>query len=157
MLRKNKYLNAMPSKLYALMVLTLLVGLPVSYFILPTGYVRDATALSFINILSFLLFFGFCYVAAAFHLSFNEWIYNVEDMSFWFNPSFMTWLFAKHRERWAKWATAFSLLCSLVWGFIPFRIILTWQMTQETFLLSILPSIVVASLFAFAFYKVCVS
>jgi hypothetical protein len=122
-----------------------------------TGYIRDTIALSFINVLIFLLFFGFGYVAAAVHLSFNEWVYDVEDMNFWFNPSFMTWLFAKHRERWAKWETAFSLLCALILGLVPFMVISEGHIAQETFLLTYLPSIVVTGLFAFAFYKVCVS
>lgn len=149
--------DRLSSKPFALIVLLLFAGLPISYFILPTGYLRDTIALSFINTIIFLLFFGFGYVSAAFHLSFNEWVYEVEDMSFWFNPSFMTWLFAKHRERWVKWATMFSLLCALIFGFVPFMVISAGHITQETFLLIASPGIVVTSLFALAFYKVCVS
>jgi len=110
-------------------------------------------ASSFINVLLFLGLFTLCYVAIAFYLSFNEWVYEVEDMGFWFNPSFMTWLFAKHRKRWAKWTTGTSSILSIYLGASFFRLLSFKQITLQTFFVGTLLSIPVVILFSIFFYK----
>lgn len=116
-----------------------------------------AVTLSFISVLLFLGFFilngFFCFL----YLDFNEWIYDVENMGFLYNPVFMIWLFAKHRERWAKWQTVFSSMVSLFLGVSLFWLISFEQITQETFVTGTLVSIAVVVLFSFVFHKSYVS
>ena len=110
-------------------------------------------ASSFINVLLFLGLFTLGYVSAAFYLSFNEWVYEVEDMGFWFNPSFMTWLFARHRKRWVKWTTGISSILSIFLGVLFFGLLSFKQITPETFFVGTLLSIPVVILFSIFFYK----
>jgi uncharacterized membrane protein YgdD (TMEM256/DUF423 family) len=77
---------------------------------------------AFIGVLLFLGVFAFSGWSSALHLSFNEWIYTVDHMKFWYNPSFMTWLFAKHRKRWAKWATATGSIFSVHFEVLLFAV-----------------------------------
>ena len=151
------------SNLFLLMVFLFIVGLLVSVLVLPIGYtvrahwmynLLGATIVhSIINIFAFLGFFFVGGFSAAFHLSYNEWIYNVENMSFWFNRSFMTWLFATHRERWAKWEVGFSLFGAILIGFLLFLSLSMKNITQETFTTGALFSSVIVGLFSFIFYK----
>jgi len=115
--------------------------------------IGSTIALSIINVLLFLGLFGLSYMISAFHLSFNEWVYEVKDMGFWFNPSFMTWLFAKHRKRWIKWQTVLNLILAIYLGVMFFGLISLKQITQESFVSGTLFSIAVASLFSLVFYK----
>jgi len=108
---------------------------------------------SFISVILFLGLFIFYGLGSAFYLSFNEWIYKVENMGFWFNPSFMTWLFAKHRKRWAKWTTGMSSIFSINLGAVLFGLQSFKQIMLETFLVGILLSIPVVILFSRFFYK----
>jgi hypothetical protein len=113
--------------------------------------------LSLISVLLFLGLFVLSYAASAFYLSFNEWVYEVEDMGFWFNPSFMKWLFARHRKRWAKYQTVFDLIFSIFWGVLFFGLLSLRQITQETFAIGTLLNIAVVSLFSWCFYKSYIS
>lgn len=108
---------------------------------------------SFISVLLFLGLFIFSSWGSAFYLSFNEWVYQVEDMGFWFNPSFMTWLFAKHRRRWAKWTTGTSSVLSIYLGALIFVILSLNQIVLETFVAGVALSIPFVSLFSWFFYK----
>ena len=108
---------------------------------------------SLISVLLFLGLFIFNGLVSAFYLSFNEWVYQVKDMGFWFNPSFMTWLFAKHRKRWAKWTTGTSFILSIFWGALLFGLLSFKQIILETFLVGTLLSIPVVILFSIFFYK----
>jgi len=112
---------------------------------------------SFISVLLFLGLFYFSYAVSAFYLSFNEWIYQVKHMDFWFNPSFMTWLFAKHYERWAKWTTGISSILSIYLGVLLFGLLSFRQVILETFVAGILLSIPVVASFSILFYKAYVS
>jgi len=113
--------------------------------------------LSIISIFLFLGLFGLSYISSAFYLSFNEWVYKVEDMNFWFNPTFITWLFAKHPKRWAKWQTALNLIGSVFLGASLFGLASLKKITQETFLWGTLFSIAIVSSFSFFFYKSYIS
>jgi len=113
--------------------------------------------LSFISIMLLIGSFILSIVASAIHLSFNEWIYEVDDMDFWFNPSFMTWLFAKDRKRWAKWQTAIVAIISMEFGVLLFGLISFKQITLETFLWGTIFSTAVVSSFSFFFYKSYIS
>ncbi len=108
---------------------------------------------SFISVLLFLGLFIFNGWVSAFYLSFNEWVHEVKNMDFWFNPSFMTWLFAKHRERWAKWTTGIGSILSIYLGALFFGLLSLKQITLETFVAGTLLSILVVSLFSWFFYK----
>jgi len=108
---------------------------------------------SFISVLLFLGLFIFSGWMSALYLSFNEWIYQVDDMGFWFNPSFMTWLFAKHRKRWAKWTTGTGSILAIYLGALIFWILFLKQIILETFLVGTLLSIPVVILFSIFFYK----
>lgn len=113
--------------------------------------------LSFISVLLFLGFFVLSGFFSFFYLSFNEWVYEVEDMGFWFNSSFMTWLFARHRERWAKWQTGLNLILAIYFGVLLFWYFSPNKITQETFVTGTLLSIAVVSLFSLVFYKAYIS
>jgi hypothetical protein len=112
---------------------------------------------SFIGALLFLGLFVFNGWVSAFYLSFNEWIYKVEDMGFWFNPSFMTWLFAKHHKRWAKWTTGISSILSLYLGALLFGLLSFEQIILETFVIGMLLSIPVVISFSIFFYRSYIS
>jgi len=112
---------------------------------------------SFISALLFLGLFYFSYAVSAFYLSFNEWIYQVKHMDFWFNPSFMTWLFAKHYERWVKWTTGISSIVSIYFGVLLFGLLSFRQVILETFVAGTLLSIPVVASFSILFYKAYVS
>jgi len=112
---------------------------------------------SIISIFSFLGFFLVGVLGAVFHLSFNQWIYKVENMGFWFNPSFIPWLFAKHRKRWAKWEMGFSLIGAIWLGILLFLSLSMNKITKETFATGALFSIAIVGLFSFIFYKSYIS
>ena len=112
---------------------------------------------SIIGIFLFLGFFVLRNFFSDFYLSFNEWIYEVEDMDFWFNPSFMTWLFAKHRKRWAKWQTGLSLILAIYLAILLFWYFSLKEITQGVFVTGTLFSIGIVSLFSVIFYKSYVS
>jgi len=113
----------------------------------------SATALSIIDVLLFLPFFGLSYAVSDFYLSFNEWVYNVRDMGFWFNPSFMTWLFAKHRKRWAKWQAGMNAMAAVFLGSAGFGVFSLHSVTADSFTAGILVSILIVSTFSFFVYK----
>jgi hypothetical protein len=92
-------------------------------------------------------------MVSAFYLSFNKWIYDVEEMGFWFNPSFMTWLFAKHPKRWVKWQTGLNLIIAIYLGFLIFWILAREQIAQETLVTGTLLSITIVASFSLIFYK----
>lgn len=109
--------------------------------------------LSIINVFLFLIGFSLGSIASAFHLSFNEWIYDVDDMGFWFNPSFMTWLFAKHRKRWARWQTCFNLVPAIYLGPLLFYLFSHTSLAQDSFFTGILVAIPITFMFSLVFYK----
>lgn len=116
--------------------------------------ITGATILfSLIGILSFLGFFCLYYLATDFYLSFNSWVYDVDDMDARFNPMFTIWLFAKDRKRWAKQSTSVSLLVSLYMGTLIFWIVSLKQITRTTFISGILLGAAIVTLFSLAFYK----
>lgn len=90
---------------------------------------------------------------ADFYLSFNRWVYDVDDMGFWFNPSFMVWLFAKDRKRWAKWEAGYSLLGAVYFGALLFLVLFHPSVTSEIFAGGLLLSIIAAGVFSWLFYK----
>lgn len=112
---------------------------------------------SIFNVFLFLGLFALSYMASAFYLSFNAWVYDVEDMGFWFNPSFMTWLFAKDRRRWAKWQTVLNLLFAVYFGTVFFWMASLNKITSEILADGTVFSIAVAILFSLIFYKTYVS
>lgn len=121
------------------------------------NFAGAAVILSLIGMVLFLGAFLLSLITSAFYLSYNDWVYKVTDMSFWFNPIFMVWLFAKHRTRWAKWTTATSLILSILWGFMLFGIISLKQIEQEAFVTGASISIPVTILFSIFFHKSYVS
>lgn len=116
-----------------------------------------AIVTSLISIVLFLAFFGLSYFSFSLQSSFNEWLYEVEDMTFWFNRSFMTWLFIKHPERWAKWQTGVTLLIA-DWFDIPvFWFVSSRLVFFETAVLGVAASIPITVIFSYTFYKSFVS
>jgi len=145
------------------MAFLLIVGLFVSLFILPIWYTHNGAwifnalgstiVISIISIFLFLGIFGLSYVIYTFDVSFNEWVYEVEDMDFWFNSSFITWLFAKHPKRWAKWQTVITLILAIYLGVFLFWAVFRGNITQESLIWGTLFSIAAVGLFSFFFYK----
>jgi hypothetical protein len=113
----------------------------------------STTVLSIVSVFLFLVGFSLSHIASAIHLSFNEWIYNVDDMGFWFNPSFMTWLFANHRERWARWQTCLNLIFAIYFGVLLFWLFSYENLTQDSFFTGISAAIPITFLFSLVFYK----
>ncbi len=109
--------------------------------------------LSILMAFVFLAGFFLSGISSAFSLSFNEWVYDVEDMDFWFNRSFMTWLFAKDRKRWAKWQTCANLIFAVSFGVLLFWSLFRRNLTGGSFFVGISLAVPVTLLFSFAFYK----
>jgi hypothetical protein len=112
-----------------------------------------AVVLSLIDLVVFLGLFGFSYAVTAFRLSNNDWVHDVEDMDFWFNPMFDTWLFAKDRKRWAKWTVGGTAIVTLFLGPWLFFLFSYKSVTLDTFFAGVLVTIPVTLLFSFVFYK----
>lgn len=108
---------------------------------------------SVINIFLFLGLLVFSYAISSFYLSFNQWVYDVENMGFWFNPSFMTWLLAKRPIRWLKWQSGFDSALAIYIGTVVFGFISLNHVTFESFALGILFGVLVTLLFAVLFYR----
>jgi hypothetical protein len=119
--------------------------------------VGSAIVLSIISVFLFLTLFGLSYIFDSFYLGFNDWVYEVGDMGFWFNLSFMTWLFARHPKRWAKWQTCLNLIATVYVGVFVFWLMFMKQISTGSLLWSSLVGGVVASSFAFLFYNAYVS
>lgn len=83
-----------------------------------------------------LFFIGYVFEYAwdNFYASVNTWVETVEDMNFWFNRMFMTWLFVKNRKRWARATTIVCLLMSF-W-LCPFILFLLFRNHLEASLLA---------------------
>jgi len=113
----------------------------------------STVALSIINVFVFLGLFTLAYIGSSFSLSFNEWVYQVEDMGFWFNRSFMTWLFAKHPERWVKWQTAGNSILAIYLGVILFVMFSLKQVTGDSLVIGTLFGIMIVGLFSSLFYR----
>ena len=113
----------------------------------------SAVVLSVVNVLLFLGLFGLSYVGSAFHLGFNQWVYGVEDMGFWFNPSFMTWLFAKHRSRWARWQTGLNFILAVYLGGLLFWAATIGKISSEFLQTGFLLGLGLVLVFALLFYK----
>lgn len=119
--------------------------------------VGSTVAFSIINVLLFLGLFAFSYAASAFYLGFNEWVNDVDDMGFLFNPSFMTWLFAKHRDRWAKWQTGLNVLFAVYFGAFLFLSISSQKISQDAFVNGGIIGFAILVLFSLLFYKAYVT
>jgi len=115
--------------------------------------VGSTVVLSTAGILLFLGLFLLSGFFAHFHLSFNEWVRKVDDMGFWFNPSFMTWLFARDRRRWAKWQTGINSVLAVYLGTILFWAVSLKQIPWESLVIGILFSAPLVGQFSLLFYK----
>lgn len=96
---------------------------------------------SFFSILGSLGLFAFEHFRVSLWLDRNPWVRDVEEMKFWFNPMYFTWLFYKDRKKWVKWNIAGSLagaivlvvvLGSTLLGFSGSSYLI-WRMTPEVF------------------------
>lgn len=107
---------------------------------------------SLTNIFLFLGIFILEIYGSVFYLSFNEWIYQVKHMDFLFNPSFMIWLFAKDRKRWAKWSMGYVYVFTVIMGTILFQLITLGKIPSEIYGIGVIVGIVIFSLFTYLFY-----
>ena len=117
------------------------------------NFFGSSVILSVFDVFLFLGFFVADFFFTAFYLGFNEWVYKVDDMGFWFNRSFHIWLFAKDRNRWAKWSSGFS-----GFGAVYFGVLLFWSLSLRNIAGDVLAggfliSAFVTSLFAWLFYR----
>jgi hypothetical protein len=115
--------------------------------------VGSTVSLSLFSIFLFLGFFGLSIVCSAFYLSFNEWVYDVEDMDFLFNPSFMTWLYAKDRRRWTKWQLPACLILGICLGSTLFAEAYPTNLTSDMLLTAIILTVPITFAFSFLSYK----
>jgi len=113
----------------------------------------SSIAISGLNILGFLAGFSLGYVLSSFYLSFNEWVYDVEDMNFWFNPSFNIWAFAKDHKRWAKYQVVGNAVITPFLGILLFLAIFTRHYVSDFLLPGFLFSLIITGVFAYIFYK----
>jgi len=119
--------------------------------------IGSTIVLSIVDVLLFLGLFVLSYAVTAFHLSFNEWVYEVKDMGFWFNPSFMTWLFAKQPKRWAKWQTVLNLIYAIFSGVFLLAFLSLRLITPESLAIGTVFSVAIVCLFSLIFYKTYIS
>ncbi len=141
------------STIYPLIAFLLLVSLFISLSILSNW---STIVLSLISILLFLGLFALDYAMCTVHLSFNEWIYEVENMSFLFNRSFMTWLFARHRKAWVQWQAVINLILAIPSG-VAVTVLVSPRITQASLFTGFLFSIPIVGLFSLVFYKLYTS
>lgn len=113
----------------------------------------SSVILSVFDVFLFVGFFVADYVFTALNLDFNEWVYKVDDMGFWFNSSFHTWLFAKDRKRWAKWCSGFSGFGAIYSGVLIFGALSFGYIVSDVLAGGFLISVFVTSLFAWLFYR----
>ena len=119
--------------------------------------VGSATVISVFSVLVLLGSLGLAYAFSGFRLDFNEWVYDVEDMQPWFNPSFMTWVFAKDRARWFRWEIGIAAPTSLFMVVVLFTTVSLRVATPDTIIWGSGIALIIASTFAFILYKACTS
>ena len=115
--------------------------------------VGSTTGISILNILVVVVAVFLALGVAEFYLSFNDWVYDVEQMDMWFNPSFGMWCYAKDRKRWLKYQVVGGALVAPLVGTMFFSILAVHQFAWDVLLLGGFLSIFVTSVFAFVFYK----
>ena len=142
----------MESYLYLAAMILLVLGVGELATVLPAAYTWSV-ALSIFDVFLFVCLFMLNYAFDEFYLSFNEWVYKVDEMSHWFNHSFSIWLFAKDRKRWAKWSTGFNSFLAIYFGAFVFAVLSIRYVTADVFIEGVLASIFVTGLFAWLFYK----
>jgi len=96
----------------------------------------------------------------SFYLEHNPWVRDVEEMKYWFNPMYFTWLYYKHPKRWIKWTATFSFISAIIivaiitpvwYGTSDYSILIT-RMSQETFFKGFIPGSALAALIILALY-----
>lgn len=113
----------------------------------------SSVLLSVVDVFLFVGLFVVDYFFSAFYLGFNEWVYKVNDMGFWFNRSFFIWLFAKDRKRWAKWSSGFSVFGAVYFGVLIFWSFSPRNITGDVLAGGFLVSVFFTGLFAWLFYR----
>ena len=162
----------MESRFYGLVAVLLVLGLIVSAFVVPVVYTwsevrfgrgsvgfwvynvfESSVVLSVLDVFLFMGFFVLDYVFHEFYLGFNQWVFEVRDMGFWFNRGFSIWLFAKNRKRWAKWSSGFSAFVAVYVGALVFWFFSARNITGDVLAGGVLVSVFSTGLFAWLFYK----
>lgn len=113
----------------------------------------SSVILSVFDAFLFVGVFVLSYWYDEFYLGFNKWVYEVEDMDFWFNRSFSIWLFAKDRMRWAKWISGSSAFSAVFLGAFIFFLFSLGNIAGDVFAGGFLVSIFFTVIFAWLFYK----
>lgn len=113
----------------------------------------SSVLLSVFDAFLFVGLFVLNYIFEEFYLGFNEWVYDVKSMGFWFNRSFSIWLFATDRKRWAKWSSGFCAFGAFYIGALTFWLFSAYNVTVNGLIGGILVSVFATSLFAWLFYK----
>jgi hypothetical protein len=109
--------------------------------------------LSVFDVFLFIGLFALGYIFDEFYLSYNEWVYQVKDMGFWFNRSFSVWLFATDRKRWAKWSSGGAAFGAVYLGTLMFWLLSVNNITGDVLAGGVLVGVFATSLFAWLFYK----
>lgn len=148
---------------YYIISVLFVVMLLFSLLVFATTYSSSATLLfnllgfalgaSVLSVFLFIGIFYFNYVLSGFYLDFNQWVYEVEDMGFWFNRSFWIWLFAKNRKRWIRLNIIIDALFSPFFGVFVLWALYTEYVTISSILLGFAFSLAITCVFAFVFYK----
>lgn len=113
----------------------------------------SSVVLSVLDVFLFVGVFVLNYIVDEFYLGFNEWVYRVEDMGFWFNRSFLIWLFAKDRKRWVKWSSGVSAFVAVYIGTMLFGLFSVSNITGDVLAGGVLVSVFATGFFAWLFYK----
>lgn len=119
------------------------------------GYKPSGVALIFSIVFPCILFPGIFleYLVQEWRVSMNPWVRDVEEMHFWFNPSFLTWLYSHDKRRYMKWAIGGGLFAAFVFGTIFVGAFTLYWVTFETFMIGFLVGATFTTILGFTFYR----
>ena len=112
-------------------------------------------ALAFSIVFPLILFFGL-WLDGMIHewrISLNPWVENVEEMGFWFNPMFFTWLYFHNKRRYMKWTIGFSLPFVFIFGAVVVGLLTLQTVTLEAFITGFMIGATFTTLLGIAYYQ----
>lgn len=151
-----------PLYVYYAILLFIFAALVVSFFVLPIygenvawnfNMLGFTLASAILSIFMFVFIWYGNYAMHVFYVAFNEWVYDVENMSFWFNRSFWVWLFAKNRKRWIKLNIISIIFLGPFMANFLFGAFTWWYVTVSFLAVGYAFSQALTFVFAFIFYK----
>jgi len=96
---------------------TLLLFIASLYFV-QSEVEHAVTLISSLSLLFFVRFFICGYLGDGFRAWRNPYVRNADEMEFFFNPMYFSWLFATDRRKWSLYTTIYSAFLAYVVGVV---------------------------------------